>query len=66
LDEIIQSEIAEPILVTNDKIFQLQARLKGIRSEAYKESVPFKSEAEYYTGFVESHEERVLNYFFNK
>jgi PhoH-like ATPase len=63
LNEIIQSGITEPILVTNDKIFQLQARLKGIHSESYKESVPFKSEAEYYTGFVESHDERVLNSF---
>ena len=54
LDEIVESGISEPILVTNDKIFQLQAGLKGVRSEAYKESMPFKTEAEYYTGFVEA------------
>ncbi len=63
LDEIVESGISEPILVTNDKIFQLQAGLKGVRSEAYKESMPFKTEAEYYTGFVETGEERVLNSF---
>ena len=56
LDEIQQSGLKQPILVTNDKIFQLQARLRGIQSEIYKESVPFKSEAEYFTGFVSSRE----------
>ena len=50
LDEIQASGVEKPILVTNDRIFQLQARLRGIRSEVYKESVPFKSEAEYFTG----------------
>ena len=63
LDEIVESGISEPILVTNDRIFQLQAGLKGVRSEAYKESMPFKTEAEYYTGFVEAGEERVVNSF---
>ncbi len=63
LDEIVESGIEEPVLVTNDRIFQLQAGLKGVRSEAYKESVPFKSEAEYYTGFVEGREDGVPNSF---
>ena len=63
LDEIQQSGLKQPILVTNDKIFQLQARLRGIKSEIYKESVPFKSEAEYFTGFVSSREELVPNAF---
>lgn len=63
LNEITDSGITEPILVTNDKIFQLQAKLKGIHSEPYKESVPFKSEAEYYTGFVNQKKVRPLNSF---
>ena len=63
LDEIQQSGIEQPILVTNDKIFQLQARLRGIKSEIYKESVPFKSEAEYFTGFVTSKDEIIPNAF---
>ena len=63
LDEIDRSEIQDPILVTNDRIFQLQAELKGIRSENYKESVPFKSEAEYFAGFVLSREELLPNAF---
>ena len=53
LSEIQASGLGKPILVTNDKILQLQASLQGILSENYKDSVPFKSEAEYITGFVE-------------
>ncbi len=63
LKEVQQSGIEDPILVTNDRFFQLQAGLCGIRSEAYKESVPFKSDAEYYTGFVPSREEAIVNAF---
>jgi PhoH-like ATPase len=63
LDEIQSSGLEKPILVTNDKIFQLQARLRGITSEIYKESVPFKSEAEYFTGFVAGRAEAVANAF---
>jgi PhoH-like ATPase len=63
LDEIQSSDIREPILVTNDRLFQLQAGLKGIRSETYKESAPFQSEAEYYTGFVNKQNKALNNYF---
>ena len=63
LDEIQASGVEKPILVTNDRIFQLQARLRGITSEIYKESVPFKSEAEYFTGFVADRAQAVANAF---
>jgi PhoH-like ATPase len=57
LDEIEKSGITDPILVTNDRIFQLQARLRGIRSEIYRDSKPFLSENGQYTGFVQDTEE---------
>jgi PhoH-like ATPase len=63
LQEIQKSGLDKPILVTNDRIFQLQARLRGITSEVYKESVPFKSEAEYFTGFVADRQEAIPNAF---
>ncbi|MGD9050303.1 MAG: PhoH family protein [Desulfobacterales bacterium] len=63
LKEILNSGLKKPILVTNDKIFQLQAGLQGVKSEIYKESVPFKSEAEYFTGFVTSADGLVPNAF---
>lgn len=52
LEEIEGSGIDNPILVTNDKILQLQAGLSGITSESYKDSSPFKSVAEHFTGFI--------------
>ena len=63
LSEIQASGIGKPILVTNDKILQLQASLQGILSENYKDSVPFKSEAEYITGFVEDRSNIFANCF---
>jgi PhoH-like ATPase len=63
LKEILNSGLKKPILVTNDKIFQLQAGLQGVKSEIYKESVPFKSEAEYFTGFVSTKAATVPNAF---
>jgi PhoH-like ATPase len=63
LQEIQTSRLEAPILVTNDKVMQLQASLRGIRSENYKESVPFKSEAEHVTGFVAAPQEVFANCF---
>ena len=55
--------ISDPILVTNDKILQLQAGMNGIKSEQFKDSLPFESESQRYTGFVEDGEDPVLNSF---
>jgi PhoH-like ATPase len=63
LDEIQGCGLERPILVTNDKVLQLQASLQGIHSENYKESAPFKSEAEHVTGFVENRDEAFANCF---
>ncbi len=61
--EIQNSRLDTPILVTNDKVMQLQASLRGIRSENFKDSAPFKSEAEHVTGFVASPKEAFANCF---
>jgi PhoH-like ATPase len=63
LEEIADSGLDAPILVTNDRMLQLQAVVRGIRSEAYKESKPAQPEAEKYTGFVDGPEEGVPNSF---
>jgi PhoH-like ATPase len=63
LEEIRTSGLTEPILVTNDRVFQLQAGIYGIRSENYKDSVPSKSEAEHYTGFSAEPTEVIPNSF---
>ena len=63
LDEIRDSHLDNPILVTNDRVFRLQAKLHGVSSESYRESEPFRSEPDFYTGFVASREERLPNSF---
>ncbi|MGD8846284.1 MAG: PhoH family protein [Desulfobacteraceae bacterium] len=63
LDEIQHSGLDRPILVTNDKVLQLQASLQGIHSESYKDSSPFKSEAEHVTGFVDNRDDLFANCF---
>lgn len=50
------SEIENPILVTNDRILQLQARMSNIACEEFKDSKPFESESQLYTGFCENGE----------
>lgn len=65
LKEIVSSPaITDPILVTNDKILQLQAGLVGIRSEEFRNSRPFESESQLYTGFVDEEYQRIPNCFF--
>jgi PhoH-like ATPase len=64
LEEILTSNIENPILVTNDKLFQFQAGLKGLKCESYKESEPFKSQAEMFSGFIQEEEKAIPNAFF--
>ena len=63
LREVSHHPIHEPILVTNDRILQLKARVSGIPCEGYRDSVPFQSESQIYTGFVEEDEDPVPNSF---
>ncbi len=65
LDEIVSAkDIEDPILVTNDRILQLQASLRDIKSEELRDSRPFESESQLFTGFVEDEDERVPNCFY--
>jgi PhoH-like ATPase len=64
LEEIqAAGDIDDPILVTNDRILQLQAALRGVKSEELRDSKPFESESQRYTGFVEEGEEPAPNSF---
>lgn len=57
------SEIEDPILVTNDRILQLQASLAQISSEEFKDSKPFESESQQYTGFCDNGDAPMPNSF---
>lgn len=63
LREIREGGMADPILVTNDRIFQLIAGISGVQSQEFKSSSPFESESQRYTGFIEEGEEIVPNCF---
>jgi PhoH-like ATPase len=63
LEELKDSGVEAPILVTNDRILQLKARIHAIASEGYRDSNPFRSESQSYTGFVREGEEPIPNSF---
>lgn len=50
--EIKNSSVPDPILISNDRIFRRIAKTNGLRAEAFRDSNPFKSESEAYTGYV--------------
>ncbi|GAB6175368.1 PhoH family protein [Desulfobaculum senezii] len=55
LKEIQSStDIEDPILVTNDRILRLQASMLDIASEEFRDSKPFESESQLYTGFSDA------------
>lgn len=51
LDDIKQSGIDDPILVTNDKLFRVICKFHQIPSEPFEGSIPYQSESQLYTGF---------------
>ena len=63
LDELKESGVEAPILVTNDRILQLKARIHAIASEGFRDSNPFRSESQSYTGFVREDEQPIPNSF---
>jgi len=57
----------DPVLVTNDNLLRLKAYIKGVESETFKESLPFHSDSELYTGMVdETMENKPNNSFYIK
>lgn len=63
LREVREGGIEAPILVTNDRILQLMARMSGIESQEFKDSLPFESESQQFTGFVEAGKPPIVNSF---
>ncbi|MBC17731.1 PhoH family protein [Pseudodesulfovibrio profundus] len=53
LKEILHMAPEEGTLITNDRILQIKASCYGIPSEEYRDSDPFRSESQRYTGFVD-------------
>ena len=53
LKEIMHMGHEDAALITNDRILQIKAGCYGIPCEEYRDSDPFRSESQRYTGFVE-------------
>lgn len=67
-DRILKATNEGDIFVTNDLVLQLKAFICGITSEEFRDSIPFESESEKYTGFIDvySDEEYINNCFYFK
>lgn len=63
LAEVAASDVPSPILITNDRILRLKARVKGLPCESYRDSVPFQSASQQYTGFIQDGDDMVPNSF---
>ncbi len=63
LREISANPVPEAVLVTNDRILQIRAKLAGINTEYYRDANPYQSESQLYTGFVDPGEETIPNCF---
>lgn len=63
LEDIVSSKIENPILVSNDKLFRVLCKFHGIQSEPFEDSIPYQSESQVYTGFIEDDSEFVANSF---
>ena len=61
-------KVDDPIFVTNDNLLRFKAQKNGIASEEFRDSNPFTSESQRYTGFVdmEGGDELVRNCFYWK
>lgn len=63
LKEIMHMAPEDAILITNDRILQIKAKVYGIPCEEYRDSDPFRSESQQFTGFVEEGEDIEPNCF---
>ncbi|NDV27800.1 PhoH family protein [Desulfovibrio sp. JC010] len=63
LKEALNASIEKPILVTNDRILQIKAGIYNLTCEEYKDSDPFRSDSQMYTGFVDEGQTPYVNSF---
>ncbi len=51
------------IVVSNDRFFRIRLGIEGVQAQELKNSLPFMTEAQVYTGFISEDEEKVPNCF---
>ncbi len=63
LEDIKNSNINHPVLVTNDELFRVICRFHRIQSEPFSQSIPYQSESQLYTGFISENDKFIPNSF---
>ncbi len=63
IEDIKQSKIENPILVTNDKLFRVLCKYHNIPSEPFEASIPYQSESQLFTGFESGNNGFIANSF---
>ena len=64
LEEIQNSQVPGLILISNDAMLRFKAAKLGIPTEEFKQSNPFLSESQTYSGFINEDEDLINNCFF--
>ena len=53
IEDVKISNISDPIIVTNDKLFRVLCKFHDIKSEPFGDSIPYQSESQLRTGFID-------------
>jgi len=53
----------DPVIISNDKMFRVRLKYEGFQTQEYRDSKPFHSESQLYTGFVKDSEQKIPNSF---
>lgn len=53
----------EPVVISNDKMFRVRLTYEGFATQEFRDSKPFHSESQLYTGFVKDPDHRIPNSF---
>lgn len=63
INEVISNKIESPIIVTNDTLFRVICKSRGVDSQEFKCSTPYESESQIFTGFQKQGEDPIPNAF---
>jgi PhoH-like ATPase len=54
----------QPVIVSNDRMFRVRLMVEGFSAQEFRDSKPFHSESQLYTGFVKDINETIANSFY--
>ena len=54
----------DPVIVSNDRMFRVRLVIEGFSAQEFRDSKPFHSESQLYTGFIKESDEKITNCFY--